>query len=279
MKKTGLLSLGVGTLLFAQASTPAEPTIRYKTYNLPSSIIRTLTIPARSRFVVTLAVSPQLDTLENFAKEHRAIAVLNAGFFDPVNRKTTSYVTLQGKLVADPRQNERLVKNPELVPYLDRILNRTEFRRYLCEDWRYDIALHDEAVPQDCTLVDAVGAGPRLLPELTSQLEAFVTNERQGIRDALGSRQPNARTAIGITGDGSVVWVMAAQKPTAAGMSLAALAEFMKSLGVKEAMNLDGGSSSALYFQGKTFIGKLSRSGQDRRPVKSVLLIKATPRN
>lgn len=59
-----------------------------------------------------------------------------------------------------------------------------------------------------------------------------------------------------ITRDGSVIWVMVAQKSepaTSSGMSLPALANFMKTMGVEPAMNLDGGSSSSLYYQGKTF--------------------------
>ena len=70
---------------------------------------------------------------------------------------------------------------------------------------------------------------------------------------------------------------MAAQKPntTPSGMSLPELAKFMQTLGVEAAMNLDGGSSSALYHQGKTFSSKLNSDGkQIQRPVKSVLLVK-----
>ena len=52
-------------------------------------------------------------------------------------------VTQQGKLVAALRLNERLVNNPDLMPHMDKILSRSEFRRYLCgKNWRYDLALH-----------------------------------------------------------------------------------------------------------------------------------------
>ena len=96
-------------------------------------------------------------------------------------------------------------------------------------------------------------------------------------RDALGSKQPNARTAVGITHDGSIILVMVAQKPSAganSGISLPALADFMKTLGVQKAMNLDGGSSSSLYYKGKTFYGKIDLEGNPiKRPVKSVLMV------
>ena len=142
-------------------------------------------------------------------------------------------------------------------------------------DYRYDIALHNELPPKGCQLVDAVGAGPRLLPEFTSVQEGFV--DHTSGRDALGSTQPNARTAVGITGDGSIVLVMVAKQPSvsAAGLSLPALIDLMKTLGVKQAMNLDGGSSSSLYYNGKTFYSQVDLKGNSiKRPVKSVLLVK-----
>lgn len=261
-----------------------EQEVQYKSHILPQGIVHTLLIPAQSRFVVTPALS-ELDTLESFAQKHRAIAALNGGFFDPKNHKSTSYVVLQGKLVADPRQNERLMNNSNLAPYLDKILNRTEFRRYLCgQTVRYDIAPHQEPSPAGCRLVDALGGGPGLLPEMTLVQEGFLdVSNGKVIRDALGSSQPNARTAVGITHDGGVVWLMVAQKPeapTTSGMSLQALADFMKTLGVEKAVNLDGGSSSSLYYKGKTFYGKVEKAGSlVKRPVKSVLLVQENLEN
>ena len=256
---------------------PSPPkTIHYEQRILPQSIANILLIPANSRFLVTSGGSDKVNTVEEFAQKHRAVAIFNAGFFDPANQKSTSYAVIQGKLVANPKENERLVNNPKLRPYLGQIFNRTEFRRYLCgQTVRYSITLHSESPPAGCQLVDAIGAGPRLLPELTLVQEGFVDNANG--RDALGSKQPNARTAVGITHDGSIILVMVAQKPSAganSGISLPALADFMKTLGVQKAMNLDGGSSSSLYYKGKTFYGKVDLEGNPiKRPVKSVLLV------
>jgi exopolysaccharide biosynthesis protein len=262
-------------LIPAIAASPAK-TIRYLERTLPQSIAHILLIPANSRFLVTPALSEKVGTVEEFAQKHRAVAILNAGFFDPANQKTTSYIVRQGKLVANPKENERLVNNPNLKPYLGQIFNRSEFRRYLCgQTISYSIALHSQSPPAGCQLVDAIGAGPSLLPELTLVKEGFVDNDNK--RDALGSNQPNARTAVGITRDGSVVLVMVAQKPSApanSGVSLPALADLMKTLGADKAMNLDGGSSSSLYYKGKTFYGKVDLEGNSiKRPVKSVLLV------
>lgn len=278
-----LISLGMVLWFNLRFSTPLIPTvassppktIRYFERTLPQSIAHVVLIPANSKFLVTPALSQKVATVEEFAQKHRAVAILNAGFFDPVNQKSTSYVILQGKLVADPKKNERLVNNPNLKPYLGKIFNRAEFRRYLCgQTNRYAIALHSQSTPAGCQLVDSIGAGPNLLPELTLAKEGFVNNTSK--RDALGSNQPNARTAVGITRDDGVVLVMVAQKPSAPtnGISLPALADFMKTLGADQAMNLDGGSSSSLYYNGKTFYGKVDLEGNPiKRAVKSVLLV------
>ncbi|MDZ8083776.1 MAG: hypothetical protein RMX35_32500 [Nostoc sp. DcaGUA01] len=65
------------------ATLPAKP-IRYEQRTLPQSIANILFIPANSRFLVTPALSQKVDTVEKFAQKHKAIAIFNAGFFDPV---------------------------------------------------------------------------------------------------------------------------------------------------------------------------------------------------
>lgn len=262
---------------------PPIKILQYQSHSLPRSTVHTLFIPAGGDFVVTPALAPELDTLEGFAQKHQAAAALNGGFFDPANRKATSYVVLQGKQQADPRLNERLMNNPDLMPYLNKILDRTEFRRYQCKQTiQYDIALHSQLPPAGCQLIDALGGGPRLLPKITAVPEGFLAYANgEVIRDPLNSKQPDARTAVGITRDGNLIWAMVARKPgvSTAGMSLLELADFLKALGVEQAMNLDGGSSSSLYYQGKTFYGKVNEAGNlVRRPIKSVLLVQVLSR-
>ncbi|MCD8489082.1 MAG: phosphodiester glycosidase family protein [Desertifilum sp.] len=283
-----LLSLGCWSGLLLQACAPIHevevssaiaqapttpPEVRFTTQANRHSNVYILQIPANSGFQVVPALSPQLETVEEFAQKTSAIAVLNGGFFDPLNQKTTSYIVLQGELIADPQANERLMENPNLAPYLDRILNRSEFRRLVCAGTvRYAIANPRQLPPPNCQIVDALGGGPRLLPEMTLQEEGFLETENgQIVRDPLGIDRANARTAIGLTPNGDILWVMVAQKPDSSepsGMSLIELAQLMRSLGAETALNLDGGSSSALYYRGQVFYGR-----GVPRPVHSVLLL------
>ncbi|MEM1255910.1 MAG: phosphodiester glycosidase family protein [Cyanobacteria bacterium P01_H01_bin.21] len=260
----------------------ADPTFKIQNWpsdETPVARVHVVTIPAS--LSLEIAITDDLKTVETFAVETEAMAVINGGFFDPNNAQTTSFITVNGALVANPQDNRRLIDNPVLTPYLDQILNRSEFRRYTCgEAVRYDITRHSEPVPSGCTLHSALGAGPQLLPEDTSQQEGFTDYADDNlIRDAIGSQQRNARSAIGIAQDGTVVWVMVAQAQPLGGMTLTELATFMTTLGIQQALNLDGGSSASLYFaltkESQTYFGRLDNNGQPiRRPVKSVLLIK-----
>lgn len=276
------LGLSISLLTCSNSINTNPNQILYRKKVLPSSIAHILSIPSNNSYHITLKVSPQVDFVERFASEPNILAVLNAGFFDPKNQKTTSYILQNGKLTGNPQQNERLMNNPDLQSYLKQILNRSEWRQYQCENIvKYSIAFHQDPIPPNCQLINSIGGGPRLLPSLTAETEAFITKQNgQIVRDALGYNQRNARTAIGITEDNHLIWIMIAQKPEQpkSGMSLPELANFLKILGVKEALNLDGGSSSSLYYQGKTFYGKIDPEGKIiKRPVKSVIVLQKNP--
>lgn len=266
------------------AGESAALTITYVTRELERATAHILTVP--TAYSVAVAVADALSPVATIAQQTEAAAALNAGFFDPQNGQTTSYITLDGEQVGDPQQNLRLMENPDLAPYLSQILNRSEFRRYRCETEggngagdrpiRYAIAPHDAPSPKDCRLVDSVGGGPRLLPELTSIEEGFVAVVGGArVRDALGETQPNARSAVGITAAGDILLVMVAQSPELqpSGLTLAELAGLMRDLGAVDALNLDGGSSTTLYYRGQAYFGRWSEGQPVERPVKSALVV------
>ena len=262
-----------------------EEEISYETLTLPKSVVHVVRIPAQAPVLIRPAIAPDgLETLDILAQREGAIAAINGGFFDPNNQLTTSHVTMDGQVVLNPRENRGLMENPNVAIYIDRILNRSEFRRYQCnrpegepreQQVDYAITPHDQLTPFHCELVDALGAGPALLPQFRGEDEAFV--DAINGRDALGSNTPNARSAIGLTPDGTVVLVMAAQRADVSdrsGLSLFELADVMASLGVEHALNLDGGSSSSLYYDGTPYYGRLDADNNViRRSVKSVLLV------
>ena len=71
-----------------------------------------------------------LQTNKSVFDETNARLVVNAGFFDAKNEQTVSYLTYNEKLILNPKINKNLMDNPHLKPYMDKILNRSEFRIY-----------------------------------------------------------------------------------------------------------------------------------------------------
>ncbi|MEO1095331.1 MAG: phosphodiester glycosidase family protein [Cyanobacteria bacterium J06638_28] len=255
------------------------PAINYTVHQLASSDVHVVTIPPDAGYVMRVDISDRLQPLPTFARENGAIAAINAGFFDPNNGLTTSHITVDGQVVANPQQNPRLMENPDLAPYLNAILNRSEFRIYNCEGQvLYDITLHAAPYPANCTLSQAIGAGPQLLPRLTGYEEGFLANNDAGevVRDAIGSQSRNARSAIGLRADGTVVLAMAGQRAAdanASGLTLTELQQFLQEdLALVKALNLDGGSSAGLFYQGESIHGRFDQQGLPiERPIKSVL--------
>lgn len=261
------------------APSPTLEAPMYEQRVLEFSTVHILKIPGNSSWEVRPLVADSLKILNEFATDSGAIAVINGGYFDPVNQQTTSFISQNGAIIADPQDNDRLMDNPDLTPYLPKILNRSEFRRYQCGgEITYAIARHNDSIPEDCQLADALGAGPRLLPHLTAEDEGFVeVVDGVVVRDAIGTTTPNARSAIGITEHGDLVWLMVAQRPdldSPTGMTLAEVSDMLRSLNVTDALNLDGGSSSSLWHNGTRYYGKLNDAQEwIDRSVKSALIL------
>lgn len=270
------------TLLLAmpslQAQSNSSQQIRYQTIERSQYTIHQVIIPHDGSYVISPKITGDLQPITDFV-DQQVVAAINGGYFDPVNQKTTSFMVESSQIVADPRFNERLVDNPDLKPYLARIFNRAEFRRYSCGGTtRYDIQLHSAPLLSNCTLIASLGGGPGLLPENSAVAEGFIAyQDGVKIRDAIGNDSLNARSAIGITQEGDVILVMVAQQssqPLNSGVSLPELTEIMSNLGSVKAMNLDGGSSASLYYDHRTVYGRVDRDGnQIIRPIKSSLLV------
>lgn len=102
-----------------------------------------------------------------------------------------------------------------------------------------------------------LGGGPQLLRDG----EIAITGEEERFQaDILNYRAP--RTALGITENQRLIMltVDGRQQETSIGMTLEELAVFMQELGVKDAMNLDGGGSARMVVRGFT----MSRPSEKR---------------
>ena len=125
---------------------------------------------------------------------------------------------------------------------------------------------------------DSLAGGPNLV----TSGKVNVTGECEGFDSAFVNNQ-HPRTAMGIKQDGTLLLLTVdGRTERATGMSLAALAEYLVSLGAIHAINLDGGGSTTAYVRGEGVVNFPSDNGVSdaggERPVSTVLGLYAKSR-
>lgn len=236
------------------------------------------------------------ETTSSAAAKLNALVAVNSGFFNLSDGESASYIYIDGRQVCEPKHNMALVNNKGLKPFLPRIFNRSELRFLQDKSGHATITIqpHDDSVPKNTKLIHSVQAGPQLLPRFTGRDEAFIRRPPGASKDvdSIGSSMRAARTAFGITKDGTAVIVCVQgkrNKEFSEGISLPALADFMKSIDCIQAINFDGGTSSTMVLPSEfgsegssepnAKAVKLSTvvSSQPERLVKSIIYV--TPKN
>ena len=261
---------------------PEEGAIYYS-FNLPNgSGAHLIVIDSRStRWKLRPAIS-QVSTSPTsaIALKENASAAVNGGYFNLKDGGlSASYVVLNGMVVADPTKNDKLMHNPHLTAFMPQVLNRSEVR--FIDDrsghHKIEIAHHDAPIPHGSRLVHSLQAGPRLLPSLDAEGEAFLRHNADGTTvDAISVNKPAARTAFGITPDGYAMILCIADKrqdPESTGVTLEELASLLKNLGCSEAINFDGGASTSMFVR----LCQQGMNQKDNRPAAGTLVVGRTP--
>ncbi|MBX3138745.1 phosphodiester glycosidase family protein [Candidatus Obscuribacterales bacterium] len=203
-------------------------------------------------------MSDSIETTSSAAAKNNAIVAINAGFFNLSDGESTSYITLGGKQLCEPKHNAALVNNEGLKPFLTNIFNRSELRFLIDKNSKVHMKVqaHSDAAPAGYRVVDSIQAGPQLLPKYTAREEAFVRRPPGAAKDAdsIGTNMRAARTAFGITKNGQAVLVCVEGRKTkefSEGISLPNLAEFMRRIGCESAINFDGGTSTTMVLSAR----------------------------
>lgn len=168
----------------------------------------------------------KVEDLSSIAKRHGATVAINGTFFDAYTKE--SFKTPYGYIVS---QGERKHggDNRSIFAFdrnlLSNVIHEAEFKE------KFEAG----------QIEGALQAGPRLIVDGKVALD--VKNE--GFKDPKILTGGGARSALGITKDNKLILM------TTGGATIPQLAEIMKQAGAYQAMNLDGGASSGLYYNGK----------------------------
>ncbi len=231
-------------------SSPAVRYFEFETENRSKAHLAVVDMNSKKVRLRPFVNSSGSDTSDS-ADTLNAIAAVNGGYFNLSNGMSTSYVVVNGKTVCDPKLNPALVGNAKLAPFMGAIIDRTEVRLGSAKDGKQTIDIANHNSPNVAAATDdSLQAGPRLLPALTAEKEAFVRREADGKDvDSIGVHKTAARTAFGVTGDGHALIICIAggkQDEFSSGVTLSQLADLMRQLGCVDAMNFDGGTSTTM---------------------------------
>ncbi|WP_106765816.1 phosphodiester glycosidase family protein [Paenibacillus faecalis] len=186
----------------------------------------------------------KVEQLRSLAKRNKAVAAINGTFFAAYAKGSYKppfgYVVGSGKLLNNSPGDRRTVftfDNNNLA----QLVPGPEFKDHFTAG----------------KSTGAVQAGPRLVVDGKVSLNV----KKEGFRDPKILTGAGARSALGITKDHKLILL------TTSGATIPQLAEIMKKAGAYQAMNLDGGASSGLYYNGSY----LTTPG---RPISNAIIVK-----
>ena len=214
--------------------------------------------------------SESLITAKEAHNRAKAKLTVNAGYFDPENQKSISYVVSDRNTVDDPLVNENLLRNPFLMRNLDKIINRTEFRVVECDNrkFHYEIVPHKSSVDFGCNIITSAQGGPLVYPQLRLEEEGFIVKkDGQVIRESCSVLHKTARTIIGLKGDDAHILIITDKHP----MDMYEVHDYVKNLGLDRAMAFDGGSSTSMNYLNKYSVTSIGDGAG--RSVKSFLIV------
>ncbi|GGG00428.1 hypothetical protein GCM10010912_51660 [Paenibacillus albidus] len=170
----------------------------------------------------------KVEALNSLAKRSGAVAAINGTFFDAYTKGSYKapygYIVSGGKMLKNSSGDRRAILTLDRNNLAD-IIPGLDFTKHFNAG----------------AIESGLQAGPRLL--VNGKVSLNVTAE--GFKDPKILTGGGSRSALGLTRDHKLILL------TSGGATIPQLAGIMKQAGAYQAMNLDGGASSGLYYNGK----------------------------
>ncbi|WP_342417332.1 phosphodiester glycosidase family protein [Paenibacillus sp. FSL R10-2782] len=169
----------------------------------------------------------KVENLSGLAKRNQAVVAINGTYFDAYTKNSYKtpygYLASHGKLLKKSSGDQRTVFTYD-ANHLAELVSGPAFEQRLSQG----------------NVEGALQAGPRLVTNGKVSLNI----KAEGFKDPKILTGGGARSALGITRDHKLILL------TTSGATIPQLAQIMKQAGAYQAMNLDGGASSGLYYNG-----------------------------
>ncbi len=221
---------------------------------------------------IKFITSEELITNKEAHIKANAKLTVNAGFFDPKNSQTISYVVTDRMTSADPIFNKNLLANPFFRKNMNKVLNRSEFRILQCGNkFQYEISPHNAGVEFGCSIVTSAQGGPLIYPELKLEEEGFIVKNDEGevVRESASVLHKTSRTIIGIKGtDECHILIITDENP----MDMYQVRDLCRDLKIDRAMGFDGGSSTSMNYKKSIEVVSLKGDGAGRM-LKSFMVV------
>lgn len=168
-----------------------------------------------------------VDSLKHMATAADAVAAMNRTYFDAYSKTAVQvpygYIVQDGKVIHKSSGDNRSV-----------LLFSKDNQVEIVSGKQFETRLKEEQI------YGALQAGPRLV----TNGKVTVDPVTEGFRDPKILTNSGARSAVGLTKDHKLILV------TVPSAKITELAQVMLQAGAYQAMGLDGGASSGLYYQG-----------------------------
>lgn len=238
----------------SSTSTTASSTISVKTYTTNNTTIYVADIVLAEGQTIQSALADNTygknitATTSSMAESAGASLAINGDYY---GARSSGYVIRNGELLRSTKASD---SQEDMVLWSDGTMTIITEGDYTAQE------LLDKGA------VQVLSFGPGLIIDGEISVDS---NDEVG--KAMAS---NPRTAVGYLGDNHYVLVVADGRTSASeGLSLLQLAEFMQTLGVSQAYNLDGGGSSTMYYDGEVINNPTTNGSVAERKVSDILYV------
>ena len=166
--------------------------------------------------------------------------ILDSNFGSIPDDGSTNIIVINGIVENIQTKPVKIPKNGYVIHIGNQESTRTRFKIGDAVEYRIEYELNGQTLSSG-TIDFALGAGPKLI----TSGKYDVNYERDGFTEAKIKTMRSSRSFVGINKNGAVI---IGTTPLA---SISELAKALILIGITDAMNLDGGASSGLYYNGK----------------------------